>query len=43
MGVKVGMIAPNISQYGYPVFILIDLVAMTAVYFPGLAKILGPE
>ena len=43
MGVKVCVIAPNVSQYGYPVFMLIDLFAMTEICFPGLAKILGPE
>jgi hypothetical protein len=43
MGGKVGVIAPNVSRYGYPVFMLIDLVAMTAMYFPGLVKILVPE
>jgi hypothetical protein len=37
------VIAPNVSQYGYPVFMLIDLVAMTAVYFPELIRFWYPN
>ena len=43
MDVEVGVMTPNVSQYRYPVFMLIDLFAMTEMCFPGLAKILEPE
>ncbi len=36
---EVGVIALNVTQYAYPAFMLIDLIAVAAACFPGLAKI----
>ena len=38
MDVEVGVIAPNVSKYRYPVFMLIDLVAMTAGVLPWISQ-----
>jgi ubiquinone biosynthesis protein COQ4 len=36
---EVGVIALNVTQYAYPAFMLIDLIAVAAACFPGIAKI----
>ena len=36
---EIGVIALNVTQYSYPAFMLIDLVAVGAACFPGLASI----
>ena len=36
---EIGVIALNVIQYSYPAFMLIDLVAVGAACFPGLASI----
>ncbi|HMH10436.1 MAG TPA: Coq4 family protein [Candidatus Nitrosopolaris rasttigaisensis] len=36
---EIGVIALNVTQYAYPAFMLIDLIAVAAACFPGLAKI----
>jgi ubiquinone biosynthesis protein COQ4 len=35
---EIGVIAINVSQFGYPAFMLIDLVGMTMACFPGLSR-----
>ena len=40
---EVGVIALNVSQFGYPAFMLIDLVGLTIACFPGLSKISDEE
>ncbi len=35
---EIGVIAFNVTQYSYPAFMLIDLVAVGAACFPGLAS-----
>jgi ubiquinone biosynthesis protein Coq4 len=36
---EIGVIALNVTQYAYPAFMLVDLIAVAAACFPGLAKI----
>ena len=36
---EIGVIALNVTQYAYPAFMLVDLIASSAARFPGLAKI----
>lgn len=40
---EIGAIAFNVTQYSYPAFMLIDLVAVGAAFFPGLASSLNSE
>jgi ubiquinone biosynthesis protein COQ4 len=44
MGIgEVGVIALNVSQFGYPAFMLIDTVALTIACFPGLSNLPDEE
>jgi ubiquinone biosynthesis protein COQ4 len=36
---EIGVIAINVSQFGYPAFTLIDLIGLTMACFPGLSRI----
>ena len=40
---EIGVIALNVTQYSYPVFMLIDLIAVGSACFPGLASIFNSE
>lgn len=40
---EIGVIALNVTQYSYPAFMLIDLVAVGSACFPGLASIPASE
>lgn len=40
---EIGVIALNVTQYSYPAFMLIDLVAIGSACFPGLARIPASE
>lgn len=35
---EIGVIALNVTQYSYPAFMLMDLVAVGVACFPGLAS-----
>lgn len=34
---EIGTIATNVAQYGYPAYMLVELVALISACFPGLA------
>ena len=40
---EIGVIVLYVTQYSYPAFMLIDLVAIGAACFPGLARIPNSE
>lgn len=40
---EIGAIVLNVTQYSYPTFMLIDLVAVGSACFPGLASIPNSE
>ena len=40
---EIGVIALNVTQYSYPAFMLIDLVAVGSACFPGLTSIINSE